>query len=131
LGLEFAENRPDLAQLLAFMEHAPSRACVTAERAFLAALDGGCQTPIGALARPAPKTPEREIILEGLVADLRGERIVRVKQAGAFDNPAKLGQRSAERLLKAGAAEIMDRLRAALAEHAAGAGRAPDQLNRR
>lgn len=117
LGLEFSANRPDLAELLSPLEHTPSRACVTAERSFLAALDGGCQTPIAALARVADENCSG-LLLEGLVADLRGQRLVRGKLAGSFDNPLELGQRLADQLLQSGAAEVLDEIYASLAAEA-------------
>ena len=42
------ECRPDTAELVAAIEHAPSRRCVDAERAWLAMLGGGCDLPAGA-----------------------------------------------------------------------------------
>ena len=50
LGIEFATSRPELDELLAFLDHAPTRACVEAERSFLFGLDGGCQVPIAGFA---------------------------------------------------------------------------------
>ncbi len=47
---------------------------VRAERAFLAALEGGCQVPIGALAVP---TDGGGALLHGMIADVRGSRVVR------------------------------------------------------
>lgn len=117
LGVEFAEKRRDLAELLSPLEHAPSRACVSAERSFLAALDGGCQTPIAALARVGDERG-RSLVLEGLVGDLEGRRVVRGKLSGSFDNPPELGQRLADQLLRAGAAEILQEIYAALAAEA-------------
>ncbi|MDR1125532.1 MAG: hydroxymethylbilane synthase [Deltaproteobacteria bacterium] len=114
LGVEFAAANRDLAALLSPLEHAPSRACVTAERSFLAALDGGCQTPIAVLARVMDQAG-RELTLEGLVADVRGRRLVRGKLAGSFDNPLELGQRLADQLLRAGAREILEEIYASLA----------------
>ena len=46
LGIEYRVDRPELDELLAFLDHAASRVCVEAERSFLFGLDGGCQVPI-------------------------------------------------------------------------------------
>ena len=50
LGVEFKQERGDLKNLLAFMNHPPTRLCVEAERAFLRELNGGCHAPIAAYA---------------------------------------------------------------------------------
>ncbi len=52
LALEIRSNRPDIAALVAALDHASTRLCVEFERAFLAAVDGGCGSPVAAFARP-------------------------------------------------------------------------------
>ncbi|SHN64483.1 hydroxymethylbilane synthase [Desulfovibrio litoralis] len=74
LGIEYAESRKDIAELLSFLEDRPTRICVEAERGFLAGLEGGCQVPIAAFAK---MTNQDEFILEGLVADIYGKTFVR------------------------------------------------------
>ncbi len=77
LGIEFRDDRTDgadLRDLLAFMEHTPTRIRVEAERGFLAGLQGGCQVPI---AGHAVMTGDATFALEGLVADLTGARVIR------------------------------------------------------
>jgi hydroxymethylbilane synthase len=49
LGIEIRADRPDLEELLGFMDHPATRICVTAERAFLDTLEGGCQVPIAGM----------------------------------------------------------------------------------
>lgn len=74
LGIEFRADRTDLHDLLAFLEHTPTRIRVEAERGFLAGLQGGCQVPI---AGHAVMTGNDAFTLEGLVADLTGTRVIR------------------------------------------------------
>lgn len=74
LGIEFRADRVDLHELLAFLEHTPTRIRVEAERGFLAGLQGGCQVPI---AGHAVMTGNDTFTLEGLVADLTGARVIR------------------------------------------------------
>src|SRR6185503_14456915 len=59
--------------LLAPLDHADTTLAATAERAFLAALEGGCQVPIGALA--VGRGDAR--VLHGFIADVKGLRVVR------------------------------------------------------
>lgn len=103
LGIEYREDRPDLDDLLGFLDHAPSRICVAAERAFLFALDGGCQVPIAGFA----KLSDGVIHLTGLVGDLCGERIIRKQGSGPAANPAELGAAVAQDVLAAGGREIL------------------------
>jgi hydroxymethylbilane synthase len=52
LAIEGRRDRVDLVQALLAIDHAPSRAALQAERAFLRELGGGCFTPVGALCEP-------------------------------------------------------------------------------
>ncbi|MBN8248330.1 MAG: hypothetical protein J0L84_12925, partial [Verrucomicrobia bacterium] len=51
LGLETRADDPEIAALVAVLNHTNTFRCVTAERAFLAAMGGGCQAPVAAHAR--------------------------------------------------------------------------------
>ena len=85
-----------------------TRAAVLAERALLRTLEGGCQVPIGALARVAADSLE----LHGGVFSLDGsERHADVVRGDVADAEA-LGVALAERLLAAGAGRILDVIRA-------------------
>lgn len=74
-----------------------SEACVTAERAFLAALGGGCRTPIGALAT----VDGGRLTLDGIVVGSRGPD--RVQLSGAVAEAAAIGARAARAALDRGA----------------------------
>ena len=56
LGLEVRTADHDLRELVAFLDDPPTRGAVTAERAFLARLEGGCVVPVAALGRVAGET---------------------------------------------------------------------------
>jgi hydroxymethylbilane synthase len=104
LGIEYRTDRPELDELLAFLDHAPSRVCVEAERSFLFGLNGGCQVPIAGYATLAGD----QITLTGLVADLCGERVIRREAAAPSRQAVELGARVAEAVLAAGGQEILD-----------------------
>ena len=91
------------------MNDAPTMRAVRAERAFLAALEGGCQVPIGALAMPGDGKP----MLHGLIADIKGTRVVRGSIALDPDDPELSGIRLANQLRGEGASEILEELRRA------------------
>lgn len=73
---------------LAGLEHAPSRAEVTAERALLEVLDGSCRTPIAALARAAGG----RLTIEGLVAKPDGSRVIFGAREGVCADAARIGR---------------------------------------
>jgi hydroxymethylbilane synthase len=78
-------------------------AAVSAERALVAALGGGCQTPIGALA-----IPEGDALrMHAAVASLDGRRLVRAEADGRIDRPDELGVELARLLDAQGAGEIL------------------------
>ena len=92
------------------MNDAPTMRAVVAERAFLAALEGGCQVPIGALAIPSA---DGGGVLHGMIADIRGTRIVRGSIPLDTNDPALSGIRLANQLRGEGASEILEGLRRA------------------
>ncbi|MEP6999366.1 MAG: hydroxymethylbilane synthase [bacterium] len=91
------------------MNDAPTMRAVRAERAFLAALEGGCQVPIGALAIEADGSP----MLHGMIADIQGTRVVRGSIVLDVDDPELSGIRLANQLRGEGASEILEGLRRA------------------
>ncbi|MGC9329960.1 MAG: hydroxymethylbilane synthase, partial [Candidatus Hinthialibacter sp.] len=80
---------------------------VRAERAFLAAMEGGCQVPIAAYA----VVENSRILLHGLLANLDGSRCIREALSGSDDDPVSVGDALAELILKKGGREIMDSLK--------------------
>lgn len=107
LGIECREDMYDLLVLLASLEDRPSRVCVTAERSFLARLDGGCQVPI---AGHAHMLDEEHVLMRGLVADVDGSVILRAEASGYAENAEQLGKAVAEELLAKGAQQILEKL---------------------
>jgi hydroxymethylbilane synthase len=96
---------------------APTALAVAAERAFLRRVEGGCQVPVGALARRAVDRGDA-LELQGRLVSLGGERAVEgVERGEAGDETAaeRIGLRLAERLLGQGGAEILAEVRAAAA----------------
>ncbi|USQ76752.1 hydroxymethylbilane synthase [Ornithinimicrobium cryptoxanthini] len=63
LAVECRAEDAAVVQALAHLEHAPTRICVTAERALLGALEAGCSAPVGALAR----WDGEDVVLEAVV----------------------------------------------------------------
>jgi hydroxymethylbilane synthase len=97
------ETRVDRVAVAAALEHPATRAAVTAERALLGALGGGCQVPIGANAVLTGST----LYLRGIVAAQDGSRIVRGLLEGAVDRAADTGRELADHLMAQGARELL------------------------
>jgi len=94
--------------LLAALDHAPTTRAITAERAFLAALEGGCQVPIGAaIARHTDGD-----VLHGFVSDVAGRDVVRGSRPLAGD-PAATGRALAAELRAGGADRVLAAVRSA------------------
>jgi hydroxymethylbilane synthase len=81
---------------------------LTAERAAVAALGATCNTPIGICARLGDGSLE----LHGFAGLADGSEWVRDRLAGDPDQPAALGEALAERMLSAGAGELLERAEA-------------------
>lgn len=107
LAVECAEDRAEVRELLAGIEDPGSRRQVDAERAFLDALGGGCELPVGALATPAADDSD-ELSIEVLVASLDGRVLLRTWRSGPERQPEELGRAAARDLLDRGAARILD-----------------------
>jgi hydroxymethylbilane synthase len=108
IGIECRNADARTLALLSVLEHRATRIAIDAERAFTHRLGGSCQSPIAAHAR----FDGNRLILDGLVAEPDGSRLLRDSLSGSVDEPAALGSELAERLLIAGAAPLLERLRA-------------------
>lgn len=104
LGIEFRRDRPEMAELLAFLNHADTAAQVAAERGFLTGLDGGCQVPIAAWSRLEGDS----ISLTGFVAGVRGENPIRLEAKGPAASAWDIGAELAQAVLAAGGKVILD-----------------------
>lgn len=86
------------------LDHGETRAAVTAERAVLASLGGGCQVPIGAYATVA----NGQIHLRAVVISPDGQHIVRYEKQGDVTAARELGAAAGAELLAHGAREILE-----------------------
>jgi porphobilinogen deaminase len=109
LGIEIRSERADVAALLAPLNHAPSAACVRAERQVSRVLGGSCQVPLGAYATLAGET----LTITGFVARPDGSQYLYAQAHGAMQDPEAVGQALADDLLARGARAILDSLASA------------------
>ena len=113
VGVEVRAGDAEVGHLVSAIDHPESRAAVTAERALLRKLEGGCQIPIGALGI----VNGLELCLEGVVADLGGRQLVRSSLAGPVEKAVELGEQLAGNLLEMGAGDILSKLRREMQIH--------------
>lgn len=103
LGIQTRADDTELRQALEAIHDSATYAEALAERTLLAGLGGGCQVPIGALAKVEGDT----ITLEACVCSLDGLTILRSTLAGTPDSAQALGQQAAQDLLAQGADAIV------------------------
>ncbi len=106
LGIETRLDDTMIYDFISTLNHEQTHYAVSAERALVARLDGGCQVPIGAYAR----IEKGLITLKGLVASLDGEVIYKLENVGPVDDAINIGQELGSKLLKMGANEILEKL---------------------
>lgn len=106
LAVECRASDGELVARLAALDHADSRAAVTAERALLAALEAGCTAPVGGLAVIAEGDDGPELFLRGSVTAADGSDAVRLSATGPVTDAAAIGRRLAAELLADGANEL-------------------------
>jgi hydroxymethylbilane synthase len=95
-----ADDREVLA-LLKPLDDPATRSAVTAERAFLESLGGGCSTPVGAYAQ----YDSDGLVLKAIVASTDGRRVIRLNGQGR--DPLRLGRQTALQALAQGAEAVM------------------------
>ncbi|MEV0728899.1 hydroxymethylbilane synthase [Polymorphospora sp. NPDC050346] len=107
LAVECRAEDIDLVESLAALDHAPTRAAVTAERALLATLEAGCSAPVAAYAEIAEGDDGDEIYLRGAVISPDGVRDLRLSRTGTPADAAEIGKALAADLLDAGADTLL------------------------
>jgi len=101
LAVQCRADDVDTLSILSAIEHDGTRLAVSAERAFLAGLGGGCSLPVGALA----KVTDGLIDLQTVIAAPDGRDMVRLQ--GSSENPVQLGLMLAREALERGARELL------------------------
>jgi hydroxymethylbilane synthase len=103
LGIECRNNDSKTLELLAPLNHEATRQAITAERALLKALDGGCQVPIGTHGKIVGNILE----LSGCIAAMNGASLVRAVHTGNPAHAAQIGEELARTLLNIGGKELL------------------------
>ena len=104
IAVECRLKDTETADILAPLDDAETRTAIIAERALLAALQGGCQVPLGAWAR----IERGELVLEACVCSVDGVQYVKQRATAPPDQAAALGEHMARLLIEAGAQSILE-----------------------
>ena len=107
IAIQIRADDERMRELVVRLNDEATMVATTAERAFLAALEGGCQVPIGALALETGDG----MVLHGLIADVTGRHVVRGRRPFDADDPALVGVRLANDLRSRGGSEVLGMLR--------------------
>ena len=103
IAIELRAGDLKTARLIETINDLPTWLETTAERAFLARLEGGCQVPIACLA----KTVAQHLMIHGLIASLDGSKVYQASIECDFSDIESSGQQLAEQLLDMGAGQIL------------------------
>jgi hydroxymethylbilane synthase len=103
LGVEMRRDDMAAQDLFQPLTSAVTQATVTAERSFLAHLQGGCQVPIAAWAI----AEEERLYLRGMISDINGLTLLRGERWGVLHAPEQLGEDLAEALLRRGGDAVL------------------------
>jgi hydroxymethylbilane synthase len=104
LGIETRKGDKDVEERIQFLNDPPSAVAISAERAFLKKLEGGCQVPIAAFAQ----VTDSKLRIDGMVGTVDGKKLIKHHLEGTTDQAESIGTELAEILLKKGAREILE-----------------------
>jgi len=94
IGIQIREDDERMSRYMAALNHAETKVAVDCERAFLAALDGNCRTPIAGQAKLVGDTLE----FTGLIAKVDGTTIFTTDRKGPKEEAEKMGREAGEEL---------------------------------
>ena len=103
LAVEVRSDDKTTLDIVSKADHGPTRIVVTAERAFLVALGGGCAVPVAAYGR----IHEGKLRLVAMAGTEDGRQIFRVNLMVDVSQPEEAGRKLAQKLMDAGAHEIL------------------------
>lgn len=104
LAIEARADDAETLELIKFLQDDATRQSAAAERAFLAAVEGGCQVPVGVYAR---KQTSGSLQVTAVIASVDGKTLLRDEIIGDAIEADELGRKLAKKLLAAGGLAIM------------------------
>jgi hydroxymethylbilane synthase len=119
LGVEMRSEDDEAHTLFQPLTCVETQAAVTAERRFLACLQGGCQVPIAAWAI----VDDGRLYLRGMISDIDGLTLLQGERWGVLHAPEQVGVALAEELLQRGGEAILRNIYGST--HSSGVGKSP------
>jgi hydroxymethylbilane synthase len=107
IAIETRLNDPEIDLLMEKVNHQETWNTITAERAFLAHLEGGCQVPLGCFS----KVENGILTMGGFVASIDGKQYLRDDVSEDISKGAEIGIQLAEKLLEKGAFSILNEIK--------------------
>ena len=104
LAVEVREDDRRMLEMLESIEHPATRFEVTAERAFLETLGGGCSIPVGAYAR----CMGHELLMTVFLSNTEGSRVFRAKVDGLKHDPRQLASDAYLAVAERGGADLLE-----------------------
>ncbi len=108
IAIEIREDDTATRRAVAALNDEETATALEAERTLVAALGGGCQLPLGGIARA---TADGQLELSAVVISADGSTVLRKQATGEMTVPYAVGGRVAKMLLDAGAGAILDAVR--------------------
>ncbi|MBB5335244.1 hydroxymethylbilane synthase [Pectinatus brassicae] len=106
LAIEARAEDQEILDLIEFLHDKETACATTAERSFLARVEGGCQVPVGVYG----KVVAGKLEVEAVMASVDGKTLLRDKVTGELADAKKLGKGIAEKLLDRGGLAIMQEI---------------------
>ena len=102
IGIETREDNPEMRQLLAPLDHLETATAIACERAFLAALDGSCRTPLAGLATLV----DGQVRFRGQALTLDGAHCFETQRHGAPADAERMGREAGDEVKAMGGSLI-------------------------
>ena len=106
LGIEMREGNREIEALIVPLNHPDTVVEISAERAFLRRLGGGCQVPIAGIARKSGNN----LVIKGLVGSIDGRVMIMDEVRGDISNCEDMGNTLAENILSMGGRAVLDEI---------------------
>lgn len=107
IAIECCSDDKEIIKLLQHINHPETYKTITAERAFMRKLQGGCQVPVGAFSKLEAET----LTFSGFVASTDGKLMIQKSISGPLSDAGQLGEKLAEEIIQLGGREILDNIR--------------------
>lgn len=107
LCIESRETDPEMEEIMAALDHGPTRVCVEGERAFLRKIEGSCHIPVACFGKI---TDDGRVLLTAVVASEDGREVIRESMTAGTGEVEAMGQKLAEQLLANGGKRILENL---------------------